>query len=221
MSLILNPYSTVGARTFTFIGSCESTSSSLNFGSLSAGTIAANDLIVYVDLAVAASAGAPSAVTPSGFSNHINTSDVSHPDQRGMVSSKLATGSEGSVTGMNGSTQNNKVGLVFRPSTAFTTINALSTASQMTLNNPTLQTCDPSAETTAVILVGVAGIDGATAAFSTFSPAADGTVLNSDSDLAVGYKIYNTSPQSTQVDMNDLASPTPANWLASLYFTVS
>lgn len=135
-----------------------------------------------------------------------------------MVSSKKAAGTEAAITGMNGGTRNNKIGLVFRPSTAFTTITAAGIASEININDPTLQTCDPSAETSAVVLIGIVGIDSATAAFSTFSPSSDGTVTNSSSDLLAGYKLYNTSPQSTQVDMNDLGT---INWLASLYFTVS
>lgn len=215
MSLILNPYSVVAGRIFTFIGSCVSTTSSLNFGSLSAGTVSAGDLLAYVDFAITAGGPVPTAVTPSGFTNDINTAGAVVP--RCMVSHKKAAGGEGSITGMNG-TNNNKVGLVFRPSTSFTTISAAGIGSEVTAGDPSLQTCNPSAEATAVILLGIAGIDGGTAAFATFSPAADGTVLNGNSDLAAGYKIYNTSPSSTSIDMADLGG---VNWLASIYFTVS
>lgn len=214
MSLILNPYSVVASRTFTFIGSCTSTTSALDFSSLSAGTIASGDLGVYLDYAQTTGLP-PTAVTPSGFTNDIQTIVAPYG---GMVSHKKLAGSESSITGMNGNSSNRKIGLVFRPSSSFTTITASGSGSQLTASDPTLQTCDPSAETTAVILIGIAAISGGTAAFATFSPAADGNVTTSDSDLTTGYKIYNTSPQSTSVDMNDLGSN---NWLASLYFTVS
>jgi len=133
-----------------------------------------------------------------------------------MISSKILTGSEGSVTGMNGATENDKIGLVFRPSIAISTVTAHSINGQVGSADPTAQVVDPSAETTAVIIVGVAAHRSATLSFSTFSPAADATVLNSDSDIIAGYKIYNSSPASTTIDMNDLGS---FNWLGSLYFT--
>lgn len=203
------------ARTFSFIGSCTSTSSSLDFSALSAGAVASGDALFYIDFAIG-SGSLPTSVIPSGFSNDIDDPGATTP--RGMVSSKKASGSEGSIVGMSGATRNNKIGLVYRPSTAFTTITAAGISSEITTGDPTLQTCDPSAETSAVILLGISGIDSGTAAFSTFSPAADGTVANSSADLLAGYKIYNTSPQSTQIDMNDLGT---INWLASLYYTVS
>lgn len=208
-------YKKSSSRTFTFVGSCTSTSSSLDFSSLSAGAVAAGDALFYIDFAIN-SGSLPTSVIPSGFSNHLDDPGATSP--RAMISSKKASGSEGSVTGMNGSVRNNKIGLVYRPSISFTTINANDIASDINTGDPTLQTCDPSAETSAVILLGISGIDNATAAFSTFSPASDGTVANSSNDLLVGHKLYNTSPQSTQVDMADLGV---INWLASLYFTAS
>lgn len=202
-----------GNWTFTFVGSCVSNSTSLDFSSLSAGSIAADDLAVYIDCSAGGST--PSAVTPSGFTNHINT--TLGGALRGMVSTKKLLGSEGVITGMN-SVGNNKVGLVFRPSTPFTTVNALGISSEATTGDPASQVCDPSAETTSVILIGISASDLGTAAFSTFSPAADGTVATADADLLVGYNIFNTAPQSTAIDMGDLGAP---NWLASLYLTVS
>jgi len=154
-------------------------------------------------------------VTPSGFTNGIDTAGVTF---RGMVSGKKAAGGEGAITGMNGSTTNSKIGLVFRPSTAFTSFSMLDTASEVTASNPSSQSCDPSAETTAAIVIGIAdSFGGGNGAFSTFSPSQDATINTSNNDMVSAYKIYNTSPQSTTIDMNDLGN----NWLASLYFTVA
>ncbi len=204
--------------TWTFVGSCVTNFNSLNFGALSAGTIQAGDLAVYVDMSTSASD--PPGAIPSGFTNEIDTlgNTGSATEARGMVSLKKLAGSEGSVTGSTMGNQN-KVGLVFRPSsTSYTVINSLDEASQVVDTNPTAQACDPSAETVAAIVIGIAGVEGGSAAFSTFSPAADGTVATADGDLLVGYKIYNSSPASVSIDMNDLGDP---NWLASLYITVS
>lgn len=215
--MILNPYAFGSSgRTFTFIGSCNTGTASLDFSSLSAGTIAAGDLAVYIDFAFDGG-GAPSAVTPSGFSNAISTSGGTSPGGRGMVSVKKLTGSEGSVTGMNADVED-KVGLVFRPSSAFTTITASGISSSITSSNPTAQVCDPSAETSAVILLGIAAMDDATVSFSTFSPAATGEVSRTDNDIVVGYSIFNNNPLSTTIDMADFGD---LNWLASLYLTVS
>ena len=45
-----------------------------------------------------------------------------------------------------------------------------------------------------------------------------GEINISDNDLRVGYKIYNTSPASHSIDINDLGS---CNWLAGFYFTAA
>ncbi len=206
-----------GGLTWTFVGSCVASGASLDFSALSAGAIAAGDLAVYVDYSTNATT-IPSAVTPSGFATVISTGvDTGPISARGMVSLKKLVGSETTVTGMN-DTANNKVGLVFRPTAAFASVSGLDTASEITLDNPALQACDPSAETTAVIVIGVCAAEAGTAAFSTFSPASDGTVATADADLLVGYKIYNTGPLSTDIDANDLGNNT---WLASLYAKVS
>lgn len=218
MLIIGSPFGfTPEPLTWSFIGSCVSFGSSLDFSSLSAGAIAAGDLAIYVDYSAGTSTP-PGAATPSAFSNSINTSNgLTTPPVRGMLSRKKLDGTETTVTGMNDNSDN-KVGLVFRPSSAFTSSTGNDPHSGISENTPTLQTCDPSAETSAVILIGVAGISGGTAAFSSFSPSQDGSATTANGDLLVRYKIYNTAPQSTTVIMSDLGSN---NWLASIYFTVS
>lgn len=202
------------ARNFSFVGSCVSTSSALNFGALSAGAIAAGDILVYFDLAQ--SAAAPTTVTPSGFTVVSSTASGGPALAKGIASIKKATGSEGSVTGMNGD-NNNKVGLVFRPSTSFTTITTAGVNGETSTGAPASQTCNPSAETTAVVLVAVAAADASTAAFTTETPALDAKVANGDADMLAGYKLYNTSPASHSFAMADLG----INWLCSFYMTVS
>jgi hypothetical protein len=215
-------FGNVSARSFTFVGSCTSTSSSLDFSSLSAGAIAAGDLAVYIDHA--AHNTTPTPVTPSGFTNNISDPEAlgggGDGDILGMVSVKKLDGTEGVVAGIaTVGASLGKVGLVLRPSSAFTTITASTPTSQITASNPSTQAISPSAETTAVIVIGVSAINGGTAAFSTASPAFDATVANSDADLLVGYKIYAAgSAANHSIDMNDLGS---GNWLAGIYYTVS
>lgn len=206
--------------TWTFVGSCQSTGTTLDFSSLSAGAIQANDVALFIDHCGAA--GPPTAVTPSGFTNLINESGQAEPGARGMASWKKLAGSEGSITGMDGATggvgqDNNKIGLVFRPSRDFTTLTASTPqTSGITNANPSAITVNPSAETLAAVLVGIAAEYQGTATFSTASPAFDAEVNLSDSDLRVGYKVYNSSPASHSIDINDLGD---CNWLAGFYFT--
>lgn len=203
----------VNGISFTFVGSCVGSGSTLNFGSLSAGSIAAGDLAVYIDKANGTS-GDPSAVTPSGFTNNVSTAGS---DRRGMISVKKLTGSEGSVTGMNGDAFNRKIGLVFRPARSFTSIVASTPTSQITAGNPSSQVINPSSETTPVIVVGVASAFGATTSFSTASPAFDATVAAASTWMLAGYKLYTENPVSHTIDMADLTT----NWLAGIYYRVT
>lgn len=107
MPVIISPYSY--ARSLNYIGKCTSTGAALNFGSLDAGTIAAGDLLIYMQ--AGRSGSTPAHVTPSGFTDgNIDTSAL----ERIILSAKIAAGSEGSVTGMDAAVDK-KVGLVFRP----------------------------------------------------------------------------------------------------------
>lgn len=204
------------AQAFTFIGSCVSDeSSTLNFGSLSAGSITAGDLAIYIDVALDGSS--MTAVTPSGFTNFLSAA-ANDDERRLMVSAKKASGSEGSITGMNsGVTQyTRKMGLVFRPDIEFTTITSSTPTSEITNGNPSSQIIDPSGESDPVVLIGIANAYNGSGAFSTASPAFDAQIVSS-SQLRAGYKIYNSSPASHTIDMNDIV----INALAGIYFKVS
>ena len=98
----LMPKGAAPSLTWTFVGSCQSTGTALDFSALSAGTIQANDVALFI--VYAGAAGVPTAVTPSGFTNIVNTSGGTEPGARAMASWKKLTGSEASVTGMSAST---------------------------------------------------------------------------------------------------------------------
>lgn len=210
---------TLAPVTWTFVGSCQSTSTSLDFSSLSSGSIQANDVALYIDHCGAADP--PTAVTPSGFTLIMNDSGGGEPGNRAIVSWKKLTGSESAITGMNASSggsgqDNNKIGLVFRPSRNFTSITfSTPQTSGITSSNPAAITVNPSAETIPSVVVGMAGVYQGTVTFSTASPAFDAEINLSDNDLRAGYKIYNSSPASHSIDINDLGS---GNWLAGFYF---
>lgn len=172
-------------------------------------SVAAGDVAVLFD--VAGSTG-PAAVTPSGFTNHVNVTDGF---VRNMISSKVCTGSEsGSLTGMSSTTMN-KVLLVFRGGA--TTITPSTFNSQQTAGDPTLQTVAASGGVAPLVVLGMAYGSAGSAAFSTASPAFDGTVTTATALLITGYKIYNSAPANHSIDMNDLGS----NFLASGYLAVA
>ena len=215
----LMPKGAAPTLSWTFVGSCQATGTTLDFSALSAGSIQANDVALYIDYAGAENP--PTAVTPSGFTNIVNTSGAIEPGARAMASWKKLLGSEGSVTGMSastggGSADNNKIGLVFRPSIDFTTMTFSTPQNRGIIDsNPAAITVDPSAETIPVVLIGIGATYQGTVTFSTASPAFDAQINLSDNDMRVGYKIYNSSPLSHSIDINDLGS---ANWLAGFYF---
>ena len=93
---------------FTFVGAATSTGSSLNFSGTG---LRDGDVAIYFDYARQLNVPA---VTPSGFTQGHSTVLGSYT--RGIISAKILDGTEGSVTGMNGSNMNRKIGLVFRPS---------------------------------------------------------------------------------------------------------
>jgi hypothetical protein len=200
--------------TWTFVGSCQSTGSSLDFSALSAGTRQANDVALFFDQANQGST--PTAVTPSGFTNIVNSSGGSSPLARAMVSWKKLTGSEASVTGMNGGASDSKIGLVFRPSINFTTLTVSTPQNSGIIDtNPAAITVNPSAETIPVVLLGVGAVYQGNVTFSTASPAFDAEINLTNNDMRVGYKIYNSSPLSHSIDINDLGDN---NWLCGFYF---
>lgn len=206
--------------TWSFVGSCQSTGSSLDFSSLSAGAIQANDVAVFIDYA--ALENPPSSVTPSGFTNRVDTSGLSEPGARAMVSTKKLTGSETTITGMDASgvgADDNKLGLVFRPSRDFTTFTVSTPQDSGIIDgNPSAITVDPSAETLSVVLLGFGATYLGTVSFSVVTPAFEAEIAISDNDLQSGYKIYASSPVSHSIDMSDLGN---CNWLAGFYFTAS
>lgn len=158
------------------------------------------DLGVYFDWCV--HTAIPTDVVPSGWTGITTEGLVS---ARLRVSYKLLTAAEASssVAGMTqGDVLKAKVVLVFRGSSALTTITPSTWNKQTTGSNPTLQTVSAAGQPGPLIVLGMAGAT-ITASFSTESPAFTATVAPSGTDLIVGYKIYNSSPQNHSIDTGD------------------
>ena len=111
------------------------------------------------------------------------------------------------------------VGMYWRPSKPIASYTLSTVNFQSITGNPTSQSVTASSGVAPLIVFGAASSDVGTGAFSTQTPAFDGT--QSMTGIAprgiVGWTTYNSSPADHTIDMNDLGS----NMLMSFYLSVS
>lgn len=167
-------------------------------------TLASGDLAVLFDAAVNSTTPTPSTVVPTGFSSIINSNDGS--SARNICSYKILTGSEsGSLTGMNGGTNNRKVMLVFRGNIAITSVTIVSPSGQVTSANPTAQVVSSLGVLPPLITFGAYSTQaGATVSPRNFTPAKD-SELGPNNACWLAWKIYNAAdtPADITIDMDD------------------
>lgn len=171
------------------------------------------DLAVLLDFATGVAA-APATVTPSGFTL-IGTSQAVK-FHRANASYKKCDGTEtGSLTGMNGNSANRKLLLIIRPSTgAAATWTPGTPSQQATTANPSAQTVTVASETVPVVVCGFYCASGTvTARIGTPTM----TTFNSTLLAYMAYRIDNTSPQDTTIDMDDDGD----NILQSVFFRLT
>lgn len=177
----------------------------------------AGDLLVLLDVANASTSTIPSSVTPSGFTNLANLGVTGTTSMRAALWYRLATGSETTLTGLNGTGDNSKVLLCFSggiSSVAPSTVN-----NQGTTGNPSNQTVIASSGTPPLIVIGAFGASGSVVTASrAMSPA--GTYLEpaSGDNASLGYKIYASAPANNTVSMGDTGR---TNALISCYIECS
>lgn len=154
-------------------------------------------------------------LVPTGFISidQDSVSDLIQPDTSVVASYRELGSGEGgsSVTGMNHSI-NRKVMLVFRPSAPISSITITGKTSELTNNDPAAQTSP--AGSSPLVKVAVSASNNS-ASFTTEIPTMNKVSVSS---MVAGYLIYNSSPQSQQVDRNDDAW---GNWLMSCNIEVS
>ena len=207
--LLLNPFRFLVASTltFSFVASAAVNATAITIPA----SAAIGDFAVLFD--AAGGTGPASAVTPSGWTNHINT--TASNTIRCMVSSKtLVSGDPGlSINGMTGPTTSRKIMLVFRPNQAIVSMTPSTPNAEGTTGNPAVQTLTMSGQATPLIAVACFR---ATAAISprSVSPAFDAEVSEDNSTIYMQYKIYNSSPANHTVDMDDEGT----NCLQSMFF---
>lgn len=183
----------------TFVNSASSTGSTITVPA----DAAAGDIAVLYDIAQM-TAGLPTLVIPSGWTNQANSSVNT---TRAAVATKLlGSGDPGAViTGMNGNNRNKKGIVVFRPDTPVMSVTA-STFTSAVVDSPSdnpQQTISASGKSTPLIVLGGTGTGSTgTVSFSVASPAFDSTVATA-SELTIGYKLYaaGSSPSDHSIDV--------------------
>lgn len=203
------------AGTLSQVASATSTSSSVTGPS----TILAGDLLVLWDIAINSVSSAPATAVPSGFTAAINFTQALI---RAIVSYKIATGVEASATlsgmsGTNGTYAQGKCLYVFRGNAPVTAVAVNDANSENTVGDPTAQVINASGGAAPLIVLGAYnGFNGAVDPRS-FSTTKDGEI-NSDTKNYLAYKIYNSSPSDTTIDMDDEGN---SNTLISCYLGVT
>lgn len=199
----LTGFNVGGENNIAFVASATSADS----GAVTApADIRSGDLIVLYDRATRSTA-LPTTAIPSGFTSIINSTQSDVIFIRAICSYKMADGSEdsASLSGMtNGDLGMSKILLVFRkPNTIL--ITPADAAGQVTSANPTAQTVNASGGVAPLVVFGAYGTGGSVIDPRTFTPAKDEEVPVTDSKgiQYFAYKIYNSTPQDTSVDMDD------------------
>lgn len=199
----------------TQVLSATSTSSTINFP----GGIQSGDLIVLIDRGFQASTTPPADVTPTGFtrvgSSLTLASGLASVRQNAWY--KKADGTEsGALTGLNADFANDKVMIVFRGNTPASTLTLGGSGAEITDGNPAAQNCPASGGLAPLVVLGAYGSSGAVNP-RTFSTTKDGEV-NSSTSLYLAWKIYNSSPANSSIDMDDEGN---LNTLQSFYIQMA
>jgi hypothetical protein len=191
--------------TITLFASATSTSNVIAFPA----NILAGDLIVLLDRAENQFIGTiPSDVTPTGFTRIGSSLSLLTSGTSGTRSNlwyKLAAGTEtGNLTGMDGSTFDDKCMYVFRGDVPAKTITVGDAEGTIVDTDPGDLTCSASAGIAPLIMIGAYGSSG-TVDPRGFSTTKDGEITASVHGY-LAYKIYNSSPADTVISMDDEGS---------------
>lgn len=177
------------------------------------------DLAVLMDRATFP--GAINSVIPSGFTQAsaqaISTARQSNISYRILGASPANT----TITGMDGTTANRKILLIFSTGGASTASHLPAPFnSEYTEADPAAQTVSASGGQLPLVVLGFSGAAGTPGgpSFTGSSPAFSGTVSNPSGTIGASYTIYNSAPVDHTVDMPDQGT---FNCLQSGYITVT
>lgn len=203
MPLVLAALVTGGASpatSWTFVGSTTSTTGSVSVH----GSAVAGDLAILYQNARNSSGSAPALVLPSGFVAISGGFSDSINRVRMSVSAKILTSAGGSVTGMDGTSSDGKTLAIFRANAPLTGFTVQDLEEYYGSGNPPTKTINASAAASAcIVLCSIMAVSGsATYSGINSNPNFDAD-LTVPTGMAVGYKIYNSSPADHTYDGND------------------
>lgn len=143
MAVMLDPdlLEAVGGLTsFTFVGSVTSAASTIN---ISGTGRQAGDICLLAQMS-RNSGGIPGLTLPTDF---VGLQDQTGSNTRISLSAKKLDGTEGSLTGMDGTSTDRKIAIVLRPNAAFTSFAWNSPNAEINTANPSAQTIALAGET--------------------------------------------------------------------------
>jgi hypothetical protein len=191
-----------GADPLTALSFVNSVTSTSTAGSLTAMSgILLGDVLVWHQNSRTNAGPAPTAVIPTGFTQ---IADVAGTISRGIWAYKSALGTESStsIAGMNGADADRQMLLQFRGNGAISSLTPAGLASEVTNGNPVGISVTASAGAVPLIVFGSYG-SSANVTVRDFTPAADAELPAAPQTAFIKYKIYNSAPADTAIDMPD------------------
>lgn len=186
----------------TLVGSASSTGGTIVVPS----TAKAGDIAVLWDASVRGASTAPTAVTPTNWTNFANTvSSGTVANVRAMMDYKIFDGGDpgATVTGMDDDFDR-KFMRVFRPNRPISAVTLGTLNSQFTTGDPSTQTVLAAGQACPLIVVAHWATE-ASHNFSgdaSFTPAADESVIGS-ARSAIAYKVFSGAPSDITVDASN------------------
>lgn len=212
MNIWLKALLTSGALSFAFVGEADSASATVTMP----GGIVAGDIGII--LQYAGGDGDPTIGSPSGWTAMFTP--VVGGSAGGAGWARILDGTETTVNTGTTASEISSYLIVIRPSSPVTTLAFGTWSKEATSGNPVAQSVDPTALAPPVIVLGMAGASSGSFSFSAFSPSPTTEYARGTGNLysRIGYRIDNTTPQLTSIDMNDQGT---RNVLVSGYVTAS
>lgn len=187
--------SAAAAKSLEFVGSVSSTASTIDISSL----VASGRLAVLLDHSYNNSTTIPTSVVPSGFTSVTDQGATffGGVSIRHIVSFKILSGSEGTLTGVSAST-NSKVCAVFKFSSgSIGTVQSGGLSQDILGSEIPQQTISLSGRVSPLILIGSIGRISNTNYFNNLSPTDTPRLPDTTFASALFYKIVNSGSQPT------------------------
>lgn len=171
------------------------------------------DLLVLLDCGNSSTVAIPTSVTPAGFTALVDQTVSGTTGLRSILSYKLATGLETTITGMLATGDNNKIMLCF--SSGIVGVAPSTPTTQGTTSAPSNQSILAASGGLPLIVIGAFNGSGPVTGSRAMSPA--GTYVDAASGFAsLGYIVYNAGPSNNTISQGDTGR---CNVLSGVYFS--